>query len=75
MRRKKLLLVFVGLLVACLAIIGVSCGGPKAEFEVSKLVISPAEVGFKQTVIVTAHIENVGEREGSKSMTQLNTLR
>ncbi len=65
MRHKKLLLVFVGLLVASLAVVGVSCGGPKAEFELSNLVISPTKVGLGQTVTVTADVENVGGEEGT----------
>jgi len=35
---------------------------------VSNLVISPAEVGFEQTVTVTADVENVGDKEGTTTL-------
>ena len=64
MKHKQLLLVFIALIVASLAIVSVACG-PKAVFEVSNLTISSTEVVPEQTVMVTAYVENVGGAGGN----------
>lgn len=63
MRSKELLVVFVALLVASLAI--VACGPSLAEFELSNLTISPGSVELGEEVAISVDVTNTGGLNGS----------
>lgn len=68
MKYKKLLLVFVALLVASLAFAGIACCALPILVEGS-LDISPEEVGIGGTVTISIDVQNMGMVEGEATVT------